>query len=182
MRAELQPPFEAQSEQSPLAGFRSAFDPAVDDTVMLEVRGLPPGAGLRIASLDSYNGIVYAVGGDDGTAASGRFTRVPYRLDQSDAGRVGESVERVRLEGVTEAEVARARRQLRARLVFENDSVTNIAHQLGYFETVAGPGYFDRVRPCIDAVTAEQVSAAARARLARTTQTIGWFQPTEPQP
>ena len=91
-------------------------------------------------------------------------------------------IERVRLEGVTEAEVARARRQLRARLVFENDSVTNIAHQLGYFETVAGPGYFDRVRPCIDAVTAEQVSAAARARLARTTQTIGWFQPTEPQP
>ena len=42
--------------------------------------------------------------------------------------------------GVTEAEVARARKQLRARLVFESDSVTNIAHQLGYFDTVAGPG------------------------------------------
>ena len=41
-------------------------------------------------------------------------------------------------------EVARAKRQLRARLVFENDSVTNIAHQLGYFETVAGPGFFAR--------------------------------------
>ena len=34
----------------------------------------------------------------------------------------------------------RAKRQLRARLVFENDSVTNIAHQLGYFETVDGAG------------------------------------------
>ena len=34
------------------------------------------------------------------------------------------------------------KRQLRARLVFENDSVTNVAHQLGYFETVTGPDYF----------------------------------------
>ena len=40
--------------------------------------------------------------------------------------------------GLTEDEVARAKRQLRARLVFETDSVTNIAHQIGYFETVAG--------------------------------------------
>ena len=46
--------------------------------------------------------------------------------------------------GVTDGEVARAKRQLRARLVFENDSVTNIAHQLGYFETVTGPGFSRR--------------------------------------
>ena len=39
--------------------------------------------------------------------------------------------------------MARAKRQLRARLVFEDDSVTNIAHQIGYFETVTGPGYFE---------------------------------------
>ena len=31
----------------------------------------------------------------------------------------------------------RAKAQLRARLVFDGDSVTNIAHQLGYFETIA---------------------------------------------
>jgi predicted Zn-dependent peptidase len=34
-----------------------------------------------------------------------------------------EAVERLRTNGVTEAEAARARRQLRARLVFESDSV-----------------------------------------------------------
>ena len=71
-------------------------------------------------------------------------------------------------DGLTEDEVARAKRQLRARLVFEDDSVTNIAHQIGYFETVTGPGYFDgaRRRAC-SAVTPAQVADVAARRLAR---------------
>ncbi|WP_136708712.1 transglutaminase domain-containing protein [Agromyces sp. H66] len=84
VRAELQPPFEPENHESPLAGFRAAFDPDVADRPMLAVHGLPPGWGIRIATLDTYDGIVYSVGGADGTAESGRFTRVPYRLDQSD--------------------------------------------------------------------------------------------------
>ena len=84
VRAEVQPPFEPRAQQSPLAGFRSAFEPEVADVEMLAVRGLPPGSGLRIAALDTYDGIVYSVGGTDGSAESGRFTRVPYRLDQTD--------------------------------------------------------------------------------------------------
>ena len=84
VRAELQPPFEPREHESPLAGFRTAFDPDTDEDEMLEVTGLPPGAGLRIATLDTYDGIVYNVGGTDGTGESGRFTRVPYRLDQGD--------------------------------------------------------------------------------------------------
>ncbi|SIO18235.1 transglutaminase-like domain-containing protein [Agromyces cerinus] len=83
VRAELQPPFEPRQHDSPLAGFRAAFGEDVADDVMLDVRGLPEGAGLRMAALDSYDGIVYTVGGADAAAASGRFTRVPYRLDQS---------------------------------------------------------------------------------------------------
>jgi zinc protease len=79
--------------------------------------------------------------------------------------------------GVTDAEVARAKRQLRARLVFEDDSVTNVAHQLGYFETVVGPGYYSRLRECIDAVTPDAVRAAAQRRLRRTSLTVGSFQP-----
>ena len=38
-----------------------------------------------------------------------------------------EELDRVRREGITEAELARAKAQLRARLVFESDSVTSIA-------------------------------------------------------
>ena len=91
-----------------------------------------------------------------------------------------EQIERVRERGVEPADVARARQQLKARLVFENDSVTNVAHQLGYFETVAGPGYFPRLAACIDAVTAEQVSDVARRRLGAATRTLGTFRPLEP--
>ena len=53
-----------------------------------------------------------------------------------------EALERVRREGITDAELTRAKAQLRARLVFESDSVTNIAHQLGYFDTIASVGLF----------------------------------------
>jgi zinc protease len=89
------------------------------------------------------------------------------------------AVDRVRVEGLTEAEVDRAKRQLRARLVFENDSVTNVAHQIGYFETIVGPGYLDAVRSRVASVTAAQVADVAARRLAPEARTIGWFRPTE---
>ena len=88
-------------------------------------------------------------------------------------------IERIRTAGVTPAETARAIRQLRARLVFETDSVTNIAHQLGYFETVAGPGVFPDLQRRIERVTAEQASDVARRRLDGRQRTVGWFRPLE---
>ena len=90
-----------------------------------------------------------------------------------------EEIERVRTDGVNLAELGRAKRQLRARLVFENDSVTNIAHQLGYFETIVGPDYLASLQRRIEAVTAEQVWDVARRRLGPMTRTVGWFQPVE---
>jgi zinc protease len=86
-------------------------------------------------------------------------------------------LEKLRTDGVEAAEVQRAQRQLRARLVFESDSVTNIAHQLGYFETVAGPGFYRQLRDRIDRVTPDQVWDVARRRLASDYRTVGWFRP-----
>ena len=80
---------------------------------------------------------------------------------------------------IEDDEVRRARRQLRARLVFEDDSVTNLAHQLGYFETVVGPGFYRRLQQQIDAVTADQVRDVARRRLRRNALTVGSFRPLE---
>ncbi|GAA1841614.1 transglutaminaseTgpA domain-containing protein [Agromyces salentinus] len=91
VRSEVQPPFEPREHESPLAGYRAAFAPDDADDVMLEVTGLAPGAGLRVATMDTYDGVVYTVGGSDGTSSSGSFTRVPYRLDQ-EAGRDGTQV------------------------------------------------------------------------------------------
>ena len=50
------------------------------------------------------------------------------------------AIDRVRRDGITPQELESAKTQLRARLVFENDSITNIAHQLGFFETIGRGG------------------------------------------
>ena len=71
----------------------------------------------------------------------------------------------MRAAGVTPQEVERAKNQLRARLVFENDSITNIAHQLGYFETIASWRLVASLRERIDAVTVDAVAQTASARL-----------------
>ena len=90
-----------------------------------------------------------------------------------------EEIERVRNEGIDADELQRAKRQLRARLVFENASVTNVGHQLGYFETIADADYFAEMPSRIDAVTAEEVWDVARRRLGSTTRTVGCFRPLE---
>ena len=91
-------------------------------------------------------------------------------------------LDRVRVHGVTEQEVAKARRQLRARLVFENDSITNIAHQLGYFATIADWRFCQDIVQGLEAVTVEQVCAVAAATLKPANRTVGWFDPLDPVP
>jgi zinc protease len=86
-------------------------------------------------------------------------------------------LERVRAEGILPAELEKAVHQLRARLVFENDSITNIAHQLGYFETVASWHAIASLQSRIEAVTLDQVGAAAFERLKSINRTTGWFEP-----
>ena len=88
-----------------------------------------------------------------------------------------EELDRVRRDGITGAELTRAKAQLRARLVFDSDSVTNIAHQLGYFETIASVEVFTTAPARIAEVTLDEVAAAARAALRPSSRTIGWFQP-----
>ena len=88
-----------------------------------------------------------------------------------------EELDRVRREGVTDAELIKAKAQLRARLVFDSDSVTNIAHQLGYYETIASVHVFTAAPARIAAVTLEDVAAAARVVFPAANRTVGWFEP-----
>ena len=80
-------------------------------------------------------------------------------------------------DGITPAELAKAKAQLKARLVFENDSVTNIAHQLGYFATIASVELFESLPGAIAATTVDSVAAAAKRILTVSNRTIGWFEP-----
>jgi zinc protease len=88
-----------------------------------------------------------------------------------------EELDRVRREGITDAELEKAKTQLKARLVFDNDSVTNIAHQLGYFETIAGVDRLLETPSRIAAVTVDEVLEAAQGVLPAANRTIGWFEP-----
>jgi zinc protease len=88
-------------------------------------------------------------------------------------------IERLRSGGITPDELTKVQAQLRARFVYDGDSVTDIAHQLGYFETISSWSAYRALGNRLGAVTAEQAQAAAVKYLTPSNRTIGWF---EPQP
>ena len=83
VRTAVEQPFDPRAYASPLSGFRNYLQPGAADTPMLTVSGLPVDGRVRIATLDTYDGIVYSVGTDQVSSASGSFSRVPYRLSQN---------------------------------------------------------------------------------------------------
>jgi hypothetical protein len=82
-RSAVVQPFDPRDYVSPLAGFRRYWQPQTASEVLFSVTGLPQGGRIRIATLDTYDGVVYSVGSEAVTSESGSFTRVPYRFDQS---------------------------------------------------------------------------------------------------
>ena len=86
-------------------------------------------------------------------------------------------IDRLRSGGITAEELTKAHAQLRARFIYDGDSVTDIAHQIGYFETIADWRAYHTLRSRLDAVTLEQVQAAAVKYLSPSNRTIGWFEP-----
>ena len=88
-----------------------------------------------------------------------------------------EEIERVQHEGVTDDEVARARRQLVAKEAYGRDGPYRIASQLNEAIAVGDwtlyTEYLDRIR----AVTPEAVQHVAQTHLQPTQNTMGWYVP-----
>jgi len=80
-RTSVVKPFDPRDHVSPLSGFRSYEQQAQADAAQLRVTGLPEDGFVRVATLDTYDGVVYRVGGADGSTASGTFERVPTSVD-----------------------------------------------------------------------------------------------------
>jgi zinc protease len=123
------------------------------------------------------------------SAVNGAFapTEHPFLYSVSATARDGVSLaaleeaalavlDEVAARGVTEAELVKARNQLRARLVFDRDSVTNMAHQLGYFATVADLDLYARLEPSVEGVTLDDVARVAGRYLRADNRTVGWFE------
>jgi zinc protease len=93
-----------------------------------------------------------------------------------------QALDDVRANGITPVEFDRARQQLRARLVFEADSVTSIAHQIGYFHTIADVDVYHGMEAALADVTLEDVARVARQYLSPASRTVGWFEPASGSP
>ena len=67
-------------------------------------------------------------------------------------------------------------------LVARSVSITNVAHQLGYFETIASVEDYRRLPSRIAATTVDEVNAAAATLFRPANRTIGWFNPSDAEP
>lgn len=84
LRDHVIPPLELHDFASPLSSFRKLVKDGEEST-LFTVSGLPDGARIRLASLDSYDGVVYRVSGSGGEG-SGVFTRVGREIPTSVTG------------------------------------------------------------------------------------------------
>jgi zinc protease len=151
------------------------FAPAlVLDAVLTGAKGVSLWSSFRTKA-PQRKSLLYRALVDMGLASAVSGALLPTRLEIVEEAALG-AIERVR-SGVSDAEVARACRQLRTRMVFDADSVTNIAHQLGFFETIGARDLLDRLPGLVERVSAADVHEAAQRFLSPTSLTLGSFEP-----
>ncbi len=78
---------------------------------------------------------------------------------------VAEELGRIRRDGVTKAEMAKARRQLEADFIFELEDASGLAMNIGMYECLHTAEFFQHYLDRMKRVTAADVQAAARAYL-----------------
>ena len=76
---------------------------------------------------------------------------------------------------VSEAELARAKKQITARFVFENDRMTHRAMTLMFASTVFGMDLLGSAVERVNAVTAEDVQRVAAKLLRKEARVMGWY-------
>jgi zinc protease len=100
-------------------------------------------------------------------------------LDAVEAALLAE-LDRIRRDGITGEELARARTQLHARMIFDDDSITNVAHQLGYFDNITSVDRFFELPALVDATTLDDVHAVAMKLFTTNNRTVARFEPLAP--
>lgn len=83
-RDAVEQPFDPRDQVSPLTRFREYQKEPVVDRELFTVSGLPDGALVRLATMDTWDGVSWTVGSADVESESGTFERVPVGVDQSD--------------------------------------------------------------------------------------------------
>lgn len=108
-------------------------------------------------------------------------TAAPGQQVSKIASVLQQSLAKLQQQQVTQAELNRAKTQLQASFVLSNQDITSQATQLGYNQTVAGDyRYVERYLKAIAKVSAADVQRVAKTYLNPGQQTIGFFEPTQP--
>jgi Transglutaminase-like superfamily/TgpA N-terminal domain len=80
LRQAVTPPFDPLKYPSPLAGFRK-YTSTLERTKLFTVTGLKPGSYIRLATMDSYNGVVWNVSQPGGQSSeSGNFELLGHTI------------------------------------------------------------------------------------------------------
>jgi zinc protease len=166
----------------PLLVLDAALTGAKGLSLWSSFRGQPPQRRARLYRALVERGLASAVGGALLPTEQPFLYTVSATVTDGTAPAVVRDVlleefERVRSEGISEPELMKAKAQLKARLVFDNESITDIAHQLGYFETIASVDSFLELPARIAAVTLDEIAGVARSVFVRSNRTIGTFEP-----
>jgi zinc protease len=87
-------------------------------------------------------------------------------------------IERLQQERISEAELAKVLKQVRAQVAYSGESVTNQAMQLGMWEVLDSYKRVDSLLDELAAVTADDVQRVAQRYLTEQRRTVGVFVPT----
>ena len=86
-------------------------------------------------------------------------------------------LERLRQGQFSDQDLDRARRQLKTRFLLNQNTIGKLAHQLGYFESIASSRILQSFTERIEAVSRVDLQRVARRVFAKESRTVGWFVP-----
>jgi zinc protease len=86
-------------------------------------------------------------------------------------------IDRIRQEPVSEDELAKVRKQVRAQFAYTIERVSNQARWLGWMEMLGDWQGFETFIDRLSTVTAADVQRVAETYLKPTNRTVGWFEP-----
>ena len=139
-----------------------------------------PEAGLREAhGPERGRGLLVLLAGSRRSSGSTR-RRCPARRPRRSSRPCSAEIERLKQEVVPEEELARARNQIEASFVWQQDSVFSRASVLGRFEMLGSWRLLDGYLPKIRAVTAADVQRVARTYFPLDRKNVSILLPPEP--
>jgi zinc protease len=90
-----------------------------------------------------------------------------------------EIVDKAKGGAITESEYQKVINQLRARFVYDTDSVSAQAHMLGFFDTIGDYGFGESFLDRVGEIKKEDIKRAANKYLTEENRTVGWYVPTD---